>query len=272
MSEASERARLMDAVGVDADGSQSEQVDHPASTRTSLDAVLLDLARKAAGSTGADVEQAVRTARGTARRERRPLTMQDVEAALIGGRPQLGVALRRRFAVHEAGHAVVAQALNLGEIVSVSIDGIEGGTTVIRRSLDRDQDEAYFTDELTFTMAGRAAEAVLLGSIGAGSGALRDSDLDRATRLAAALEGSMGYGGQNPLLFHGEDTLRLRLLQDREFAGRVHQRIVVAEDTARTMVTENASGINLLSQRLIVTDIVEWHEEPSLLWGHLTCH
>lgn len=256
----SEGARLAktDANGVDGDGPEAKRVDHPVSTRSSsMNAVLLDLARKAAGSTGADVEQAVRTARGTARRERRLLTIDDVTVALIGGRPQLGVALRRRFAVHEAGHAVVAQALNLGEIVSVSIDGIEGGTTIIRRNLDRDQDEAYFNDELIFTMAGRAAEAVLLGYIGAGSGALRESDLDRATRLAAALEGSMGYGGESPLLFHGEDVLRLRLLQDREFAARVHHRIVGAEQAAGEVITQNKAEVTALADRLAIDGVIE---------------
>lgn len=217
---------------------------------SSINAVLFDLARKATGFTGADVEQAVRTARGTARRERRPLTMQDVEAALIGGRPQLGPALRRRFAVHEAGHAVVAQALNLGKVVSVSIDGVKGGTTVIGRNLDRDQDEAYFTDELVFTMAGRAAEAILLGSVGASSGALRDSDLDRATRLAAALEGSMGYGGSHPLIFHAEDGLRIRLINDHEFADHVHERLKAAEQRARVVVEGRSATIKSFAEEL----------------------
>lgn len=244
--------------GVGGIGPAGRRYQPAASTRSSsINDVLLDLARKAAGSTGADIEHAVRLARGTARRERRPLAIQDVEAALLGDRPQLGAALRRRFAIHEAGHAVVAQALNLGEVVSVSINGIDGGTTVIRRNLDRDQDEVYFNDELVFTMAGRAAEALLLRSVGAGSGALRDSDLDRATRLAAALEGSMGYGGQNPLLFHGEDALRLRLLQDRGFAGRVHQRIVAAEKAAEAVVRQNKAEVIALADRLASEGVIE---------------
>jgi cell division protease FtsH len=234
------------AIGIGSGSRTVEQTLVP----PSVNAAILNLARKAAGLTGADIEQAVRIARRTARRERRALTIHDVEAALVGDRPQLGPTLRRRFAVHEAGHAVVAQALNLGEVVSVSINGIEGGTTVIRRNLDRDQDEAYFVDELTFTMAGRAAEAELLGSIGAGSGALRESDLDRAARLAAALEGSMGYGSRLPLLFYGEDALRVRLLQDQDFAERVHNRIAVAEEAARTMVKQRKPEVAALAEGL----------------------
>lgn len=255
---AAAEAPATDLSAVNDDSRDNKGVDRAASARpSSINVVLLDLARKAAGSTGADIEQAVRLARGTARRERRALTIDDVAVALVGGRPQLGSALRRRFAVHEAGHAVVAQALNLGEVVSVSIDGIDGGTTVIRRNLDRDQDEAYFTDELVLTMAGRAAEAILLGSIGAGSGVLRDSDLDHATRLAAALEGSMGYGGQNPLLFHGEDVLKLRLLQDREFAARVHHRIVVAEKSAGEVIRQKKAEVIALADRLASDGVID---------------
>lgn len=217
--------------------------------KASVDQVLADLARLAAGRTGADVEQAVRTAKGRARRAGRGLTIADLEASLVEASPPLTDPLRRRFAVHEAGHAIVAMALGLGTVESITIDAT-GGTTHIRRDPMRDQDEQYFLDELAMTMAGRAAEAEFLETIGAGSGGLGDSDLDHATRIAAAMEGSLGYGTRHPLLFMPEDVIKIRLLNDREFAERVHGRIEAAEARARAIVTSEREEVLDLANRL----------------------
>lgn len=211
--------------------------------------VLEDLARLAAGRTGADVEQAVRAAKGRARRAGRSLTIADLEACLAEASPPLTGPLRRRFAVHEAGHAIVAMALSLGTVESITIDAT-GGTTHIRRDPQRDQNEQFLLDELTMTIAGRAAEAEILGSVGAGSGGLSDSDLDHATRIASAMEGSLGYGARHPLLFMPEEMLRLRRLNDREFAERVHGRIEAAEARARAIVARERQAVVELADRL----------------------
>ena len=147
-------------------------------------------------------------------------------------------------------------ALKLGTVTSVRIEAT-GGNTKISRDQTRDQDEAYFIDELTMTMAGRAAEAEILGSIGAGSGGLRDSDLDHATRLSAALEGALGYGARHPLIFMSEDALRIRLLNDREFTKSVHKRIKDAEERARTITRGEKDQLVRLADRLWKAGVVE---------------
>jgi hypothetical protein len=75
----------------------------------------------------------------------------------------------------------------------------------------------------------------------------------------------MGYGGQNPLLFHGDEVLRLRLLQDRDFAARVHGRISVAEEIALARVNEGLDEVTLLSNELEATSLVEFpiRSEPA---------
>lgn len=217
--------------------------------RSSVDQVLESLARLAAGQTGADVEQAVRAAKGRARRAGRSLTIADLESCLAEASPPLNGPLRRRFAVHEAGHAIVAMALGIGTVESITIDAT-GGTTHVRRDPMRDQDEQYFLNELTMTMAGRAAEAEVLESVGAGSGGLTESDLDHATRIAAAMEGSLGYGNRHPLVFLPEDVLRIRLLNDREFAEQVHGRIQSAEVRALDIIRRERQAVVDLADRL----------------------
>lgn len=224
--------------------------------------VLQHFARLAIGATGADIERAVRAARGAARREQRSMVVADLEAALKAGQPQLSGPFRRRIAAHEAGHAVVAVILDLGDVISVTIDGVHGGTTVVRPNPNRDQDEQWLSDQLVFTMAGRAAEMEIIGSVGGGSGAGAASDLEHATHIAADMEGRLGFGAVNPLLYLGGDAIRIRLLQDREFAARVHSRIEAAEARAVTLVRECRSEVELMADRLVMSGTLEKTEIP----------
>jgi ATP-dependent Zn protease len=224
---------------------------------TDVASVLQHLGRLAVGATGADVERAVRVARAVARRGQRPMALADLEGALKDGRPQLIGPLRRRMAIHEAGHAVAAIALNLGTVVSVIIDGIHGGTTTVRPNPDRDQDEAWLNDQLCFTMAGRAAELVFMGSVGGGSGAGAASDLEHATRVASEMEGRLGYGAVNPLIYLTDDAIRIRLLNDRDFVGRVHSRIAAAEARAVELVLHLRETVDRAADILLASGAIE---------------
>ena len=236
----------------------------PAYRETDVASVLQHLARLAVGTTGAEVERAVRAARAAARRSQRPMTVADLEAALKDGRPQLIGPLRHRIAVHEVGHAVVAMALNIGTVVSITIDGVHGGTTTVRPNPDRDQDEAWLNDQLTFTMAGRAAELEIIGTVGGGSGAGAASDLEHATRIAADMEGRLGFGAVNPFVYLVEDTLRIRLLQDREFAGRVHSRINLAHVRATKIFQNRRTVVECISAQLGSSGTLERDRIPTI--------
>jgi cell division protease FtsH len=87
-----------------------------------------------------------------------------------------------RIAIHEAGHAVVAHALSLGTVKAVSIvaSGIAGGFTYVDhdgRAPTRKSMETFVVQSL----AGRAAEEVVIGDAGTGSGGHASSDLASAT-------------------------------------------------------------------------------------------
>lgn len=220
--------------------------------------ILLSFARQASGKVGADIERAVREARSKARRERRPLVYADLEGALASGEPKLAGPVRQRFAIHEAAHAVIFTALKLGVVVRISIDESHGGVTTVRHDPNLDRDEAHFSDQLVYLMAGRAAERVLIGSISAGSGSTPASDLDRATTLAAMLEGAMGFGADNPLIYHEREARHLRLIHDRDFASRVHGRIARAEQQACAFVAQHRTKISHLAEQLVGEGAIEF--------------
>lgn len=74
------------------------------------------LALLATGKTGADIERLIREARQRARREQRPITWSDLEAALLSERRQKTPENRYRIAVHEVGHALAYTMLGIGEV------------------------------------------------------------------------------------------------------------------------------------------------------------
>ncbi|MCT8989604.1 AAA family ATPase [Chelativorans sp. SCAU2101] len=162
---------------------------------------LSEIAARTEGWSGAALEQIVRQARRKARRARRALSLDDLLSELPPLVP-LPEALRRRMAIHEAGHAVVGLAVDAGEIISVSISSTalpseaeqDGGGVLFRTSAFRERTRAQILDEMAARLGGLAAEEVFLGDRSAGAGGSKGSDLYSATALALASEASYGFG------------------------------------------------------------------------------
>ncbi|MCE7030951.1 AAA family ATPase [Jiella avicenniae] len=145
----------------------------------------------AGSASGADAARIARDVRHRARSEGREPTGADLlEIALpADDRP---ISLRRRIAVHEAGHAVAV--LLQGRVPrSLSILSATGGA-VIHDIPETEQLLEDLTAQLAIGLAGRAAEEVILGSVSAGAGGGDASDLWKATRLVAMIEGRYGLG------------------------------------------------------------------------------
>ena len=142
------------------------------------------------GVSGAQVAAVVRDARGRARRDRKQLSEVHLSDALDRIVPVGQTEDLYRIAVHEAGHAVVGHVLGmpLPSIVRVTP---QGGAyvgkppfAVTKRSVG---------DWITVTLAGRAAEACVLGCVSSGS----ESDLRQATEMAFRARYSWGLHGNN---------------------------------------------------------------------------
>ena len=145
------------------------------------------------GGTGADAEAWVRRAKAIARRGRRTLELQDILDQVRAGRAPLTPEARRRIAIHEAGHVVVASTLDAGKIVSVSI-AENGGITELDATFDGLSTPEQVVDQVVVAMAGRVAEELLLGNFAIGAGYGTESDLAKASRLAEMLETQYGSG------------------------------------------------------------------------------
>ena len=158
-------------------------------------------ARLAHGCTGADITGYVKIARSDARAAKRPMELGDLLDA-IAPPEQRAPAHLHRIAVHEAGHAVTAHVLKLGQIRSVSIvsRGVAGGFCHVE-SDGYAPTRAILEDHVVQMLGGRAAEEAVLGDAGTGSGGHESSDLASATREMALLRLSLGLGDE--LIYRG---------------------------------------------------------------------
>ena len=162
---------------------------------------LSGIAQAAAGKSPADIVGAIRKAKAAARVKAQPLGPDQITAVLKGKRIDLGP-LAWRIAVHEAGHAVFAHIVGIGEVMSITIRG--GGGEIL---LDRHPNEGTVSDyesQIAYSLAGRAAEILILGAPSAGAGGPANSDLAIATRLALQIERSTGLG-RNGLVWEPND-------------------------------------------------------------------
>ena len=122
----------------------------------------------------------------------------------------------RRVALHEAAHAVVAERLGIRvERASIQLIGAEGGSVAVEGLTDA-PDAAELETRIREMLAGRAADIVFSGRPDAGSA----SDLQEATRMAAALHVATGLGGKLAVRASFRDAARV-LDRDADLVRRV---------------------------------------------------
>jgi ATP-dependent Zn protease len=209
----------------------------------------------AAGASGADCERFVRGARRRARDSGRAVTLEDLLAE-IGGADDRTEAELRVAAVHEAGHAVAACALRPDSLKTVSLrsSGAVGGRMItdIRAGCLRPRD---VRDLLVVFLAGRAAEVEILGEPSAGAGGGADSDLARATGLAAAAISSFGLDEESGLLWTtgpADGAMLSMLLRDNpDLASRVDRMLTDAHERAGELVRDRRAAVTALSRSLM---------------------
>ncbi|ODT67022.1 MAG: hypothetical protein ABS75_25935 [Pelagibacterium sp. SCN 63-23] len=215
---------------------------------TLIEADLMPAALAARGATGADAEAWVRRAKATARRSRRALSMTDLLTQIRGRVSDLPPETRWRVAVHEAGHIIAARTLEIGRVVGVSIAS-EGGSVELASTPGEDTDEALIDKSIAFLLAGRAAEILVLGSPGVGSGGARsDSDLARATELAKMAETVFGYGVLG--LVHVTTTNIAEVVRYPGLLPAMRERLDRGLTRARDLLTHHRGELDNLAKAL----------------------
>ena len=195
------------------------------------------LARGTPGFVGADLENLVNEgAILAARRNQKSIMQPDLEEAIerVVMGPERKSRLisdeeKRIIAYHEAGHAVVANAIPEADPVQkVTIvgRGQAGGVTWFRPEEDRilaSRNKMFAT--LAYALGGRAAEELVFDDITSGA----SNDIEQVTRMARAMVTRMGmsgdlgpmtYGQKEELIFLGRE-----ISEQRDYSEAVAEQI-----------------------------------------------
>jgi hypothetical protein len=220
---------------------------------------LVALARAAVGCSPAEIDAAIRAARSDARHAGTGLTVAMLYAQLDIDRTDDAPAQIWRVALHEAGHAVVGAALGLGRITSLKITATGG--EILRSPARTESLIADLEAEIAYSLAGRAAECLILGTVSAGAGGPATSDLAKATQCALGIETVYGLGSEGPVWHDASEAL---MLQNAHLRGRVRQRIERAEKRAGAILSQHRSTLEGLARTLL--------QERSLNSGQIDAH
>jgi len=202
------------------------------------------LADQLLGLSGAEVTALLREARTAARKAGRGLAFEDLQAAADRVQPQLGDALMRRIAVHEAAHVVAGHAIGLPAATLARISP-RGGEVVwphLNAMTARD-----IKGMIAAVLAGREAEDILFGDVTSGAGTGSASDLAQATSLGIRAECSFGFG---PSLSWISPDTPITLLP-APVRDRVEDRLRAGQKEARKIIVQHRGAVERIADALL---------------------
>jgi cell division protease FtsH len=238
------------------------------------------LARSTPGFVGADLENLVNEgAILAARRNKKVIGQNDLEEAIervIAGPERKSRLIseeeKRIVAYHEAGHAVVANAIPEADPVhkvSITARGMAGGYTIMLPEEDRTlMSRKKLYADMVGLLGGRAAEEIIFDDITSGA----SNDLERVTRMARAMVtrlgmsdelGPMVYGQKEELIFLGRE-----ISEQRDYSEAVAQQIdqevrkIVSDayDHAKNVVFKYREMLDAVAKKLLEVETITREE------------
>jgi len=228
------------------------------------DSDLVPVARLSQGATGADVERWVRGARRRARKEKRAVSVEDLRAETGPALPDYVLKNRETTAVHEIGHAILYELAWPGIVEEVRlldrpVDGAWGWTKL--RTAAPMASKEDFQKHLVCLLGGRAAELITFGEAMAGAASGMESDLGRASILAAIGEIEFDETYQHLHLACVQlEMISVHLFRNKDIREKVQEKLGSALQEAKQSLDTNRSSLQVLTNRLKETGRVCGHE------------
>jgi len=244
------------------------------------DVDLAVLSRSTPGFVGADLENLVNEAAIlAARRNKKVIGKSELEEAIervIAGPERKSRLIseeeKRIVAYHEAGHAVVMNALPQADPVhkvSIIARGMAGGYTLALPEEDRTlMPRKKLIADMIGLLGGRAAEELVFDDITSGA----SNDLERVTRMARAMVtrlgmskqlGPMVYGQKEELIFLGREISEQRDYSEsvaEEIDSEVRRLVAEAYDKAREILSDYREKLDSVAQRLLEVETISREE------------
>ncbi|MCB0215967.1 MAG: cell division protein FtsH, partial [Chloroflexi bacterium] len=245
------------------------------------------VARQTPGFSGADLENLVNEAAIlAARRDSRAVYMKDVQEAIekvIAG-PERRTRLiteseRKIIAYHEAGHALVMNALEHCDPVhkvTIVSRGMALGYTMHLPDEDRTMAlKSKFEDDIAGLLGGRVAEEIIFDEITTGA----SNDLERVTAMArnmvtrygmSAKLGPLTFGQAEEMVFLGREIgEHVNYSEDvaEEIDGEVRRIVMQAHERATQALRDNLDKLHAVARRLIEIETIDRTEFEALVAG-----
>ncbi len=238
------------------------------------------LARSTPGFVGADLENLVNEAAIlAARRNKKVIGQPELEEAIervIAGPERKSRLIneeeKRIVAYHEAGHAVVSNAIPEADPVhkvSITARGMAGGYTIMLPEEDRTlMSRKKLYADMIGLLGGRAAEEIVFDDITSGA----SNDLERVTKMARAMVtrlgmsdelGPMVYGQKEELIFLGREISEQRDYSEEvaeQIDKEVRKLVGEAYDQARAILVKYREMLDAVAQRLLEVETISRDE------------
>lgn len=238
------------------------------------------LARATPGFVGADLENLVNEAAIlAARRNKKSISQAEFEEAIervIAGPERKSRLIsddeKRIIAYHEAGHAVVMNALpdhDPVQKVTIIARGMAGGYTIALPTEDRTiMPRKKLIAQMVGLLGGRAAEEIVFDDITSGAG----NDIERVTQIARTMVtrlgmsremGPMVYGQKEELIFLGREISEQRDYSEavaEQIDAEVRRLVNEAYQQARQILIEYRDKLDAVAQRLLEVETISREE------------
>jgi cell division protease FtsH len=242
------------------------------------------LARSTPGFVGADLENLVNEgAILAARRNKKAIEQEDLEEAIervIAGPERKSRLIseeeKRIVAYHEAGHAVVMNAIAESDPVhkvSITARGMAGGYTLALPEEDRTlMGRNKLLAEMVGLMGGRAAEEIVFSDVTSGA----SNDLERVTKMARAMVtrlgmssdlGPMVYGQKEELIFLGREISEQRDYSEavaEQIDKEVRSLVNDAYDKAKKILLQYRDALDTIARKLLEVETLSREEFEAL--------
>ncbi len=242
------------------------------------------ISRSTPGFVGADLENLVNEAAIlAARRNRKTISQSEMEEAIervIAGPERKSRLIseeeKRIVAYHEAGHAVVMNAIPEADPVhkvSIIARGMAGGYTLALPEEDRTlMARKKLMADMIGLLGGRAAEELVFDDITSGA----SNDLERVTRMARAMVtrlgmssqlGPMVYGQKEELIFLGREISEQRDYSEsvaQEIDKEVRKLVNESHEKARAILLEYREKLDAVARRLLEVETISRDEFESI--------
>jgi ATP-dependent Zn protease len=227
------------------------------------------VANFAFGSSPAVAERIVRDARRRARFEDRPMIEADLLSAIRAGQPTLPPEVRKRVAIHEVGHALVAALDGSGVVQRVSLLVTRFASGEVNASDLPCLTHQDIERRLMVILAGRAAEEVVLGSPSALAGGDVGSDLYKATSVAVAALMSQGMrkGGGSMLWTGRIEAMQLvsAFAADGRLRRDVNKNLERAYARAKQAIRSNRAAFDQICELLLQHEVIAGDEVDAMV-------